>query len=150
MRFICESKGNFVKKLKHIGYQHFILSQQCYLLYGRKLSWISPLQHVICQYCQYCLTSLKSYHVVRSEKEDSIVWKGENAHYKLFLLCPSCFREPFPRNSKALKLFINPFPHNDTFWRPWETSLLKTLWEKEKSLVTSNLSFSHSVFYLFG
>ena len=41
---------------------------------------------------------------------------------------------------------VNPFPHNDTFWRPWETSLLKTLWEKEKLLVTSNFSFSHSVF----
>ena len=44
---------------------------------------------------------------------------------------------------------FNPFPHNDTFWRPWETSLLKTLWEKEKLLVTSNFSFTHSVFYLF-
>ena len=22
---------------------------------------------------------------------------------------------------------FNPFPHNDTFWHPWETSLLKTL-----------------------
>ena len=40
---------------------------------------------------------------------------------------------------------INPFPHNDTFWRPWETSLLKTLREKEKLLVTSNFSFFHSV-----
>ena len=45
---------------------------------------------------------------------------------------------------------LNPLPHNDTFWRPWETSLLKTLWEKEKLLVTSNFSFSHSVFYPFG
>ena len=45
---------------------------------------------------------------------------------------------------------LNPFPHNDTFWRPWETTLLKTLWEKEKLLVTSNFSFSHSVFYPFG
>ena len=45
---------------------------------------------------------------------------------------------------------FNPFPHNDTFLCPWETSLLKTLWEKEKLLVTSNFSFSHSVFYLFG
>ena len=43
--------------------------------------------------------------------------------------------------------FFNPFPHNNTFWRPWETSLLKTLWEMEKLLVTSNFSFSHSVFY---
>ena len=40
--------------------------------------------------------------------------------------------------------------HNDTFWRLWETSLLKTLWEKEKLLVTSNFSFSHSIFYPFG
>ena len=31
-----------------------------------------------------------------------------------------------------------------------DTSLLKTLWEKEKLLVTSNFSFSHSVFYGFG
>ena len=44
---------------------------------------------------------------------------------------------------------INSFPHNDTFWRQWETSLLKTLWEKEKLLVTSNFSFSHNVFYHF-
>ena len=36
------------------------------------------------------------------------------------------------------------------FWRPWETSLLKTLWEKEKLLATSTFSFSHSVFYPFG
>ena len=50
-----------------------------------------------------------------------------------------CIKHDHPR-------FINPFPHNDTFWRPWETSLLKTLWEKEKLLVTSNFSFSHSVF----
>ena len=45
---------------------------------------------------------------------------------------------------------VNPFPHNDTFWRPRETSLLKTLLEKEKLLITSNFSFSHSVFYPFG
>ena len=41
---------------------------------------------------------------------------------------------------------FNPFPHNNTFWCPWETSLLKTLWEKEKLLIASNFSFSHSVF----
>ena len=29
----------------------------------------------------------------------------------------------------------------------WSTSLLKTLWKKEKLLVTSNFSFTHSVFY---
>ena len=52
--------------------------------------------------------------------------------------------------ASILSFSLNLFPHNDTFLRPWETSLLKTLWEKEKLLITSNFSFSHSVFYLFG
>ena len=39
-----------------------------------------------------------------------------------------------------IKIFIgfircfNPFPHNDAFWRLWETSLWKTLRKKEKLL----------------
>ena len=33
--------------------------------------------------------------------------------------------------------------------RVCSTSLFKTLWEKKKLLVTSNFSFSHSVFYPF-
>ena len=47
---------------------------------------------------------------------------------------------------------VNPFPN-----KPWflcvcnkYSRLLKTLWEKEKLLVTSNFSYSHSVFYLSG
>ena len=43
--------------------------------------------------------------------------------------------------------FLNPFPNKPWFSRVCTTSLLKTLWEKEKLLVTSNFSFSHSVFY---
>ena len=44
---------------------------------------------------------------------------------------------------------VNSFPS-----KPWvlpvcSISLLKTLWEKEKLLVTSNFSFFHSVFYPF-
>ena len=41
------------------------------------------------------------------------------------------------------------FPNKPWFLRVCNTSLLKTLWEKEKLLVTSNFSFSHSVFYPF-
>ena len=44
---------------------------------------------------------------------------------------------------------VNPFPNKPWFLRVCSTSLSKTLWEKEKLLVTSNFSFSHSVFYLF-
>ena len=45
---------------------------------------------------------------------------------------------------------INSFPNKPWYLRVWSTSLLKTLWEKEKLLVTSNFSFSPSVFYLYG
>ena len=34
-----------------------------------------------------------------------------------------------------------------TFKDPWKEVFLKTLWEKEKMLVTSIFSFSHNVFY---
>ena len=44
---------------------------------------------------------------------------------------------------------LNPFPNNPWFLRVCSTSLLKTLREKEKLLVTNNFSFSHSVFYPF-
>ena len=63
---------------------------------------------------------------MQNRKNENFLWKEENA-------------------AKS----VNPFQHNDTFWRPWETSLLKTLWEKEKLLITSNFSFSHSAFYPF-
>ena len=45
---------------------------------------------------------------------------------------------------------VNPFPNKCWYLRVCRSSLLKTLWEKEKLLVTSNFSFSHNVFYLFG
>ena len=60
------------------------------------------------------------------------------------------FRKSETEDSSDRKKVLNPFPHNDAFWRLWETGLSKTLWEKEKLLIMSNFSFSHSVFYLFG
>ena len=45
---------------------------------------------------------------------------------------------------------LNPFPNKPWFSSVCSTSHLKTLWEKEKLLVTSNFSFSHSVFYPLG
>ena len=44
---------------------------------------------------------------------------------------------------------FNPFPNKPWFLLVCSTSLLKTVWEKEKLLLTSNFSFPHSVFYLF-
>ena len=45
---------------------------------------------------------------------------------------------------------LNPFPNKPWFLRVCSTNLLKTQWEKEKLLVTSNFSFFHSVFFPFG
>ena len=45
---------------------------------------------------------------------------------------------------------FNPFPNKPWFLPVHSASLLKTLWKKEKLLVTSNLCFSHSVSYPFG
>ena len=45
---------------------------------------------------------------------------------------------------------LKPFPNKLLFLRLCRTSLLKTLQEKEKLLVMSSVSFSHSVFYPFG
>ena len=44
-------------------------------------------------------------------------------------------------------LILNPFPNQPWFLRVCITSLLKTLWEKEKLLVTSSFSFPYNVFY---
>ena len=53
---------------------------------------------------------------------------------------------------QSIRCFIDhsPFPNKPWILRVCSTSLLKLLWEKEKLLRTSNLSFSHSVFYLVG
>ena len=48
-----------------------------------------------------------------------------------------------------MKKTFNPLPNKKLFLHVYSTSLLKTLWEKGKLLVTSNFSFSHSVFYPF-
>ena len=46
--------------------------------------------------------------------------------------------------------FSLTLPNKPWFLHVCGIRLLKTLWEKEKLLVTSNFSFFHSVFYPFG
>ena len=47
-------------------------------------------------------------------------------------------------------MVFNHFPNKPWFLRVCHTNLLQTLQEKEKLLITSNFSFSNSVFYHFG
>ena len=60
---------------------------------------------------------------------ENTVGRGEIARNEQFLLFPQCF---------------NPFPNKPWFLRVCKTSLLKT-----SLFITSNFSFSHSVFYPF-
>ena len=47
-------------------------------------------------------------------------------------------------------VFLTLSQTNPGFYVSAVEAFFKTLWEKEKLLVTSNFSFSHSVFYPFG
>ena len=71
--------------------------------------------------------------------------KGENAGNvsKTFL-----FVQSIKIIMSLCSLRVNPFPNKAWFLGVSSTSLLKALWEKEKLLVTSNFTFSHSVFFL--
>ena len=84
----------------------------------------------------YKLVTRISKHLLY--KADNIVGeKKRNACYQLFLLFPHCLQR------------FDLFPNKRWFLRVSKTSLLKTLREKEKLLVMSNFSFSHSVFHAF-
>ena len=70
------------------------------------------------------------------------------------LIFPQCFfffisgakSKNILRGYVAFNLSLN----KPCFLRVCSTSLLKTLWEKEELLMTSNFSFSQSVFHTFG
>ena len=70
---------------------------------------------------------------------------------KFFRSAP--FQDLLCEKGVKLEMCIKELTHSHTITAievPGETSLLKTLWEKEKLLITSNFSFSHSIFYPFG
>ena len=60
---------------------------------------------------------------------------------------PHCFLRATILTLYSIDTHFNPFPNKRWFLRVCSTNLLKTLWEKEKLLLTSNFSFSHTVFY---
>ena len=95
---------------------------------------------------------IKLTEKLKSVKEN-IVGKGENAGYQHFSPFLPMFSKVFflrGINSQDCMVKINPFPNDPWFLLVCSTSLLKKQWEKEKLLITSNFSCSHSVFYPFG
>ena len=83
-------------------------------------------KHLLCRHVKTRATLAKVYYQSMTSTKQIIIWN---------------WTQKIP--------VLNPFPNKPWFSRVCSTSLLKTLWEKEKLLITSNLSFSHSVFYLF-
>ena len=79
---------------------------------------------------------------------DALPWERECTVQVGKIYSEGCSVCSFEKKEKCTST-LNPFPNKPWFSRVCCTSLLKTLWEKEKLLVTSNFSFSHSVFYPF-
>ena len=126
---------NIVGKTENACYQHFLL---CPMFSKDSLFFFVNLFHP----CFTCL-QYKSFENSMGKKEIRAI--------SPFPTVFSILLENFPVFSSNLKLSsVNPFPNKPLFLRVCSTSLLKTPWEKEKLLVTSNFSFSHSVFYPFG
>ena len=73
------------------------------------------------------------------------LWASTLYYNQLNLLLESSFDIPKVDWQSIFKL-LNPLLYRYSFWRINNRQLLKTLWEKEKLLITINFSFSHNVF----
>ena len=83
------------------------------------------------QICYDYKLSIK-YFVRSFVRSNPDLWKGTK-------LCKNA--------KKTDRIFINPLLHNDDIWRTGGKSILKTLREKTKMLVTNIFFFFHNVFY---
>ena len=108
------------------------------------------------------------------KKVENFVTKGKIARFEQFLFMPQCFQKSstadalesvyiwesfvfqlcFPKSYKfmlslvCIREMVYPFPFADASWHKCSRQLLKTLWLKEKLLMTSNLYFCYYVFWL--
>ena len=87
------------------------------------------------------LSNCPSVKILKSDKVDHLFLSKEKI----------CAQHQILKSSSPNKMLqatsVIPFPNKPWFLRVCSTSLWKTLWEKEKLLVTSNFSFFHNVFY---
>ena len=84
--------------------------------------------------------------ILSKKAVENIVENGTIVDFQHFLLSPQCFLHHkenlhhLNHNETVICNCFNPFPNKPRFLLVFSTSLLKTLWEKEKLLVTSNFS----------
>ena len=110
---------------------------------------IKLLSYVIilfpCQWNFY-LYHVVQWFVVRTSQVSARWWR--NSWWECFWARNSSYTWNSIVNAKRRRWcqLVISFPKKIWFLSVWSTSLLKTLWEKEKLLVTSNFSFSPQCF----
>ena len=103
--------------------------------------------HVFCKHCgkrrNSSLRAISPFPIVFSTL-------SENPAIFIKFDIVVCKLKNFDESEIVIWERVNPVPNKPWFLHVCSKSLLKTLWEKEKFLITSNFFFSHSVFYSFG
>ena len=79
---------------------------------------------------------LTRYHTILTfnDHEKESFWKHCGKRRK-------CWKPAFSPFPTMFSTLLNPFPNKPWFLHVCSTSLLKTLWEKQRLLITSNFSF---------
>ena len=101
------------------------------------------LEHFVFKTSAYRKVRISTNHITPSDRVENI------SDFQHFLLFQQCFQKAFPTvfyKPGIIRYRINPLLNRYSFRRINNRLLLKTFWEKEKLLVTSNFFFSHNVF----
>ena len=93
---------------------------------------------------------VKSYFQMMTSQTNMLFSLDNTPRIVLYNSFYSDHSSAFPVTEESLKVPACILLTHSHTMTPLETSLLKTLLEKEKLLVTSKFSFSYGVFYLFG
>ena len=145
---------DFVEKGENAGNQHFLLFPQCFLPFPNQISIF--LSHLLCRLQMFSIwNSLKFCHLVKSKAQFfyyptvTINLSSANA----FNLIQSKKLSSSKQSTQVVFTFnhnwaFNPLPLNSDLTLLGK-SLLKTLWEKEKMLVTSIFSVPHTCFLFY-
>ena len=150
MRFTLGRVENFLGIEGNAGYQHFSFSHNVFRSFLFQTCLKSGLcgkevRRIIAQnYFEINIQFLVQENLNASTNE-----RMHTLKYTTVISRKTISRSLQDRSTKTnFNFWVNPFPNKPWFLRVCITSLLKTLWEKEKLLVTSNFSFSHCIFYL--
>ena len=128
IKIVFHRVTNIVKKGENVVYQHFLLFR-----YTSQNRW--ALGHVRL----YFVTLSKELQIL------CIAFKLSFHIYFKVVVCIFHLEEQKICNVKTMyakNAMLNPFPNKPWFSHVCWKSLLKTLWEKKKLLVTSNFFFS--------